>query len=72
MAIPTVASQIIILIYNLADTWFIGRTNNPNMIGASSLALTVYLAAVALANVFGVGGGAGLSPWPGSWSLTCG
>ena len=58
MALPTVASQVIILIYNLADTWFIGRTDDPNMIGASSLALTVYLAAVALANVFGVGGGA--------------
>ena len=57
MAVPTIASQLIILIYNLADTWFIGRTNNPYMIGASSLALTVYLTAVALANVFGVGGG---------------
>ena len=57
MALPTIASQMIILIYNLADTWFIGRTNNPYMIGASSLALTVYLSIVALANVFGVGGG---------------
>lgn len=57
MALPTIASQVIILVYNLADTWFIGRTNNPYMIGASSLAVTVYLALVALANVFGVGGG---------------
>lgn len=57
MALPTIASQVIILLYNLADTWFIGRTDNPYMIGASSLALTVYLAVVALANVFGVGGG---------------
>lgn len=57
MALPTIASQVIILIYNLADTWYIGRTNNPYMIAASSLALTIYLAIVALANVFGVGGG---------------
>ena len=57
MAVPTIASQLIVLVYNLADTWFIGRTNNPYMIGASSLVLTLYLAAVALANVFGVGGG---------------
>ncbi|SEA04779.1 Na+-driven multidrug efflux pump [Oribacterium sp. KHPX15] len=57
MALPTVASQMIILIYNLADTWFIGRTNNPYMIGASSLGLSIYLAEVALANVFGTGGG---------------
>lgn len=57
MALPTIASQMIVLVYNLADTWFIGRTNNPYMVGASSLALTVYLAVTALANVFGVGGG---------------
>ena len=57
MALPTVASQVVILLYNLADTWFIGRTNDPYMVGASSLALTVYLALVALSNVFGVGGG---------------
>ena len=57
MALPTVASQMIILLYNLADTWFIGRTNNPYMIGASSLGLTIYLCITALANVFGTGGG---------------
>ncbi|MBQ7488069.1 MAG: MATE family efflux transporter [Clostridia bacterium] len=57
MALPTIGSQMIILLYNLADTWFIGRTNNPYMMGASSLALTVYLAVTALSNVFGVGGG---------------
>ena len=57
MALPTVASQLIILIYNIADTWFIGRTNDPAMIGASNLALTVYLIVVSLANIFGVGGG---------------
>ncbi len=56
MALPTIGSQLIILVYNLADIWFIGRTNDPYMIGASSLALTVYLAAAALANTFGVGG----------------
>ena len=57
MALPTIASQMIILLYNLADTWFIGRVGNPFMIGASSLGLTIYLAVTALANVFGTGGG---------------
>ena len=57
MALPTILSQMITLLYNLADTWFIGRTGDPYMIGASSLAATVYMAVVALANVFGVGGG---------------
>ena len=58
MSAPTVASQLVILFYNIADTWFIGRTNNPYMIAASSLGLTVYLIIVAFSNVFGVGGGA--------------
>lgn len=57
MALPTIISQMIVLLYNLADTWYIGRTNDPDMVGASSLAVTLYLAVVALSNVFGVGGG---------------
>ena len=57
MAVPTVVSQLITLIYNIADTWFIGRTKNPYMVGASSLVLTVFLVATALSNLFGVGGG---------------
>ena len=29
MAVPMIVSQLIILFYNMADTFFIGRTNNP-------------------------------------------
>ena len=57
MAIPTIVSQLITLIYNIADTWFIGQTNNPFMVAASSLVLTIFLMTTALANLFGVGGG---------------
>jgi len=57
MALPTIMSQLVTLIYNIADTWFIGRTRNPYMVAASSLVLTVFLLAAALSNLFGVGGG---------------
>ena len=57
MAIPTVISQIIALVYNMADTWFIGMTDNPYMVAATSLVGTVYLLASGVANLFGVGGG---------------
>lgn len=57
LAVPTIVSQLITLIYNVADTWFIGRTNNPYMVAASSLVLTVFLMTTSLANLFGVGGG---------------
>ena len=57
MAVPTVLSQVIVLAYNLADAFFIGRTNDPYKMGATSLVLTLFLSLVALANIFGVGGG---------------
>ena len=57
MAIPTIISQIITLIYNMADTWVIGMTDNPYMVAASSLVGTVYLLTAGIANLFGVGGG---------------
>lgn len=57
MAVPTIVSQLITLIYNIADTWFIGQTDNPYMVAASSLVLTIFLMISAIANLFGVGGG---------------
>lgn len=32
MALPTIISQLIVLIYNMADTFYLGRTNNPFMV----------------------------------------
>lgn len=57
MAVPTIISQLIALVYNIADTWFIGQTDNPLMVAASALVLTLFLMTTALANLFGVGGG---------------
>ena len=41
MASPTVMGQLIVLIYNMADTFFIGQTNNHYMVAAASLILPV-------------------------------
>jgi len=57
LAVPTVISQLITLLYNLADTWFIGRTNNPYMVGACSLCFTIFMMDLVMANLFGTGGG---------------
>ena len=57
MAMPAIASQLITLIYNLADTWFVGRTNNPYMVASCSLVLPVFMITIVISNVFGVGGG---------------
>ena len=57
MAVPTIISQLIVLIYNLADTWFIGQTDDPYMVAATALVSTVFLMITGLSNLFGVGGG---------------
>ena len=41
LAIPTIISQLITMIYNLADTFFIGLADDPSQTAASSLAVTL-------------------------------
>ena len=57
MALPTIISQLINLIYNMVDAFFIGRTGNSYMMAATSLTLTLVMMNTALANLFGIGGG---------------
>ena len=57
LAVPTIISQMISVIYNMVDTFFIGRTGNPLMIAATSLSLTVMLLNLSFSNLFGIGGG---------------
>ena len=61
MAIPCVVSQLITLLYNLADTFFIGSTNDPYKVAAASVVSILFFMLNALANLFGVGGGSLLS-----------
>ncbi len=56
MVIPTIISQIITVIYNLADTWYVGLTGNAAAVAAISLCLPVYNIMTAVANLFGIGG----------------
>mgnify|MGYP002624485953 CR=1 FL=1 len=58
MAVPTVIGQLIVLIYNLADTYFIGKTNSPAMVAGVSLILPLFNLTLALGSLFGTGGGA--------------
>ncbi len=56
MIIPTIISQIITVIYNMADTWFVGLTGNAAAVAAISLCLPVFNIMTAIANLFGIGG----------------
>lgn len=66
MILPTIISQIILVIYNLADTWYVGLTENPDAVAAISLCLPVYTILSAFSNLFGLGGAAALSRALGS------
>lgn len=57
MAVPTIISQVINLIYNMVDAFFIGRTGNSYMMAATTITLTVMLMNISFANLFGIGGG---------------
>ena len=55
LAIPTIAASIVMVIYNLADTFFVGLLNDPISTSAVSLAAPVVLAFNAVTNLFGTG-----------------
>ena len=55
LAIPTVLSSLVMVIYNLADTYFVGMLNDPIQNAAVTLAAPVLLAFNAINNLFGVG-----------------
>ena len=54
--LPAMAAMIMVLIYNLADTFFIGQTHDDILIAAVSLAMPVFLLFTAVGTIFGVGG----------------
>lgn len=58
MAIPTIIGQLIVLFYNMADTFFVGLTNDPFMIAGTTLILPVFNLTISLACLAGVGGSA--------------
>jgi len=54
--IPSIISMIMVLVYNLADTFFIGKTNNALMVAAVTIATPAFLIFMAIGMLFGIGG----------------
>lgn len=55
-AVPSIIAMLMVLVYNLADTFFIGRTHDPYQVAAISLASQAFVIYSALGTVFGIGG----------------
>lgn len=61
LALPSVMSSLVNVIYNMADTYFVSLMKDTNATAAVSLTMPVFLVFVATANIFGVGGSAYIS-----------
>ncbi len=55
LAVPTILSSLVMVLYNLADTWFVGFLGDPVQNASVALAAPVLLAFNAVNNLFGVG-----------------
>ena len=55
-AVPAMLAMLMVLIYNLADTFFIGQTHDALQVAAVSLATPVFLMFMSIGSVFGIGG----------------
>ena len=66
MAVPSVISSLVTVVYNMADTFFVGQTGDPLQVAAVSLTNPIFILMMAFANMFGMGGSAVLSMALGS------
>ena len=55
LSVPTMLSSLVMVLYSLADTYFVGMLNDPVQTAAVTLASPVLLAFNAINNLFGVG-----------------
>lgn len=60
-ALPAMAAMLMVLVYNLADTFFVGQTHDALQVAAVSLATPVFLMFMAVGTAFGIGGTSAIS-----------
>jgi multidrug efflux pump len=61
LAIPAMTANVVQIIYNLTDAFFIGKTGNVNMVAAISVAMPVFMLIQAFGNIFALGGASYIS-----------
>jgi putative MATE family efflux protein len=55
LAVPMMIGSIGQMIYNMTDTFFIGQTNDPNMVAGISLSMPLFMLSQGLGNIFAIG-----------------
>lgn len=68
MAVPSVISSLVLVVYNMADTFFVGQTHDAMQVAAVSLTNPVFVMFMAFANLLGIGGSTAVSIFLGKKS----
>ena len=55
-AIPAMVAMLMVLVYNLADTFFIGQTKDDLQVAAVAMCTPVFLKFMSVGTIFGLGG----------------
>lgn len=69
LALPTMLGMLVMIIYNLADTFFVGQLNDPNQVAAVTISMPVFMLLMSCGAIFGMGGGSYISRLLGTGDL---
>ena len=61
LALPVVLGMVASMIYNLADTFFIAKTQNAALVAGVTICTPLFSLMLALGDIFGLGGSALIS-----------
>lgn len=61
LAIPTMLGMVVQIFYNITDTFFVGKLNDPNQVAAVAIIMPIFMMLMALSGIFGNGGASYLS-----------
>lgn len=56
MGIPSIISMVVVVVYNMADTFFVGQTHNDMMVAAVSLSAPIFTLMITIGTLIGSGG----------------
>ncbi|MBQ8998152.1 MAG: MATE family efflux transporter [Clostridium sp.] len=66
LSVPTIVGMLVMIIYNMADTFFVGMTNDVNQVASVTVTMPIFMLLMSLGTIFGVGGASSISRYIGS------
>ncbi len=70
LALPVVLSMIVSMVYSLADTYFVAKTGNANLVAGVTIGAPLFSFMLAVGDIFGLGGSAIVSQLFGQKNYT--